>query len=140
MFCLSHFAQKISCTCMRGVLPVLFFYAFRKLISSTIWSRFKTEGKYFSCKQRFYGALYRTSTKCPPSVFTMQPYGGYHNVSGPLSQLRIGQYPVVQNLSLLEKNVTSGSQQVVTDSYQQQGLSTEYREPTGAPYIRANSP
>jgi hypothetical protein len=33
---------------------------------------------------------------------------------------------VDQNVSLLEKNVTSGSQQVGTTSYQQQGLSTEY--------------
>ena len=35
---------------------------------------------------------------------------------------------VDQNFSLLEKNVTSRSQQVVTASYQQQGLSTEYGE------------
>jgi hypothetical protein len=29
-----------------------------------------------------------------------------HNVSGPLAQLRIGQDPIDQNVSLLEKNVT----------------------------------
>ena len=44
-------------------------------------------------------------------VFTIQPYGGYHRVSGPLAQLSIGQDPVDQAFSLLEKNVTLGSQQ-----------------------------
>ena len=49
------------------------------------------------------------------------------HVSRPLTQLRIGQDPVGQNVPLLEKNVTSGSQQVVT-AYHQQVLSTEYGE------------
>ena len=44
-------------------------------------------------------------------VFTIQPYGDYHRVSGPLAQLSIGQDPVDQTFSLLEKNVTLGSQQ-----------------------------
>jgi hypothetical protein len=69
----------------------------------------------------------------------MQPYGSQHNDSGPLAQLRIGQYPVVQNLSLLEKNVTSESKQVVTTSYRQQGLSTEYREQLDSVYPRKQS-
>ena len=43
-------------------------------------------------------------------------------------QLRIGQDPVGQDFSLLERNVASGSQQVVTASYQHQELSTEYVE------------
>ena len=37
-FYMSHFAPKISCTCNRSVLLVLPVYAFRKLISSTIYS------------------------------------------------------------------------------------------------------
>jgi hypothetical protein len=66
----------------------------------------------------------------------VQPYGGQHNVSGPLVQLRIGQDPVDQNVSLLEKNATSGSHQVVTTSYEQQGLSTEYGEQLEFAYPR----
>jgi hypothetical protein len=53
--------------------------------------------------------------------------------------ITIGQVPVNQNVSLLEKNVTSGSQQVVTTSYQQQGLSTEYGEQLESAYPRKQS-
>jgi hypothetical protein len=49
-------------------------------------------------------------------VFTIQPYGDYHNVSGRLAQLWIDQDSVGQNVPLLEKNVTSGAKQVVTAS------------------------
>ena len=44
-------------------------------------------------------------------VSTVQPYGGQHNVTGPLAQLRIGQDPVDQNVSLLKERsirITAG--------------------------------
>jgi len=44
-----------------------------------------------------------------------------------------------QNVSLLEKNVTSGSQQIVTASYQQHGLSIEYGEQLESVYPRKQS-
>jgi hypothetical protein len=72
-------------------------------------------------------------------VFTVQPCGGYHNVSGPLAQLRIGQDPVGQNIPLLEKNVISGSQQDMTASYQHQVLLTEYGEELESVYSRRQS-
>ena len=51
----------------------------------------------------------------------------------------LGQDPVDQNVSLQEKNVTLGSQQVVTASYQQQVLSTEYGEELKSVYLRKQS-
>ena len=47
--------------------------------------------------------------------------------------------PVGRNVSFLEKNVTAGSQQVVTASYQQQAFSTEYREQLESVYPHKQS-
>ena len=49
------------------------------------------------------------------------------------------QISVDQNVSLLETNVTSGSQQVVSASYQQQVLSTEYGGQLESAYPRKQS-
>jgi hypothetical protein len=46
---------------------------------------------------------------------------------------------VGQNVSSLEKNVTAGTQQVVTASYQKQAFSTEYGEQLESVYPHKQS-
>jgi hypothetical protein len=71
--------------------------------------------------------------------FGVHHMGVSTRLQGPLSQIRICQHPVDQNVLLLEKNVTSGSHQVVTAFYQQQGLSTEYGEQLESAYPHKQS-